>query len=146
MSILTTGSRVDHDPGVGFDPLEEGLDPGKGGVHPDLAAQAGAEAGDPDLPVLAVLVEILQRSARVSVAGGDSVLAGDADVVLVDVEGELQGTGQVGDGVHGGVPQDGADAVGLVGGFAPAADLHVQVVPGGVPLGVGREADGSDPV
>ena len=42
------------------------------------------------------------------------MLAGDADVVFVDVEGELDGTGQVGDGVHGGVPQDGADAVGLV--------------------------------
>ena len=42
------------------------------------------------------------------------MLAGDADVVFVDVEGELDGTGQVGDGVHGGVPQHLTDAVCLV--------------------------------
>ena len=74
------------------------------------------------------------------------MLAGDADVVFVDVEGELDGTGQVGDGVHGGVPQHLTDAVCLVSRLPPAADLHVQVVPRPVPLGVGGQADGSDPV
>ena len=74
------------------------------------------------------------------------MLAGDADVVFVDVEGGLNSTGQVGDGVHGGVPQHRADAVSLISWFPPATDLHVQVVPGAVPLGVGGQADGSDPV
>ena len=48
------------------------------------------------------------------IADIDSILAGDADVVFVDVEGELQGAGHVGDGVHGGVPQHLTDAVCLV--------------------------------
>ena len=121
-------------------------------MHPDLTAERGAEAGDPDLPVFAVLVEKFQGAPWVSlqisscqsltlihsnsgkalylhlndtnslsgqsissyIAGWDSILAGDADVVLVDVEGELQGAGQVGDGVHSGVPQHRTDAVSLV--------------------------------
>ena len=65
---------------------------------------------------------------------------------MVDVDGELKSTLSVGDGVDGGVPQHGGDAVSGVRGLAPAADLHVQVVPGGVPLRVGRQADGSDDV
>ena len=56
-------SRVDSDASISFHPLEEGLHPGEGCVHPNLAAQTGAEAGDPDLSVLAVLVEILQGAA-----------------------------------------------------------------------------------
>ena len=65
---------------------------------------------------------------------------------MVNVDGELHLAGQVGDGVHGGVPQHGGDAVSGVGRLPPAADLHVQVVPGGVPLGVGGQADGTDNV
>ena len=53
-------------------------------------------------------------AGRSYIAGRDSVLAGDADVVLVDVEGELQGAGQVGDGVHRGVSQHLTDTVRLV--------------------------------
>merc|ERR1711997_613892 len=144
--ISFRNSRVDSNASVSLDPLEERLHPGEGRVHPDLAAEAGAEAGDADLSVLAVLVEILQGATGVTIAGRDSVLAGDTDVVLVDVEGELQGAGQVGDGVHSGVPQHRTDAVRLVSGLPPATDLHVQVVPGAVPLRVGGQADGSDPV
>ena len=65
---------------------------------------------------------------------------------MVDVDGELQGTLSVGDGVHGGVPQHRGDAVSGVGGLPPAADLHIQVVPSGVPLRVGGKADGADNV
>ena len=80
------------------------------------------------------------------VACGGAVLAGDADVPVIHVDGELQCTGGVGDRVHGGVPQHGRDSVRGVAGLAPARDLHVQVVPGAVPLGVGGQADGPDVV
>ena len=53
-------SRVDSDASISFQPLEERLHPGESSVHPNLTAQTGPEAGDPDLSVFAVLVEILQ--------------------------------------------------------------------------------------
>ena len=65
---------------------------------------------------------------------------------MVNVDGELNLAGQVGDGVHGGVPQHGGDAVSGVGGLTPATDLHVQVVPSGVPFRIGGQADGTDVV
>ena len=80
------------------------------------------------------------------VACGGAVLAGDADVPVIHVDGELQCTGGVGDRVHGGVPQHGRDSVRGVAGLAPARDLHVQVVPGAVPLRVRGQADGPDVV
>ena len=60
---------------------------------------------------------------------------------MINVDGELEGTGGVGDGVHGGISQDGADAVAGVCWLAPPTDLHVQVEPSGVPLRVGWQAD-----
>merc|ERR1711997_1328162 len=144
--ISFRNSRVDGDASICLDPLEEGLHPGEGSVHTNLTAQTGAKTGDSNLSVFPILVQILQRSTRVSIAGRNPVLARDADVVLVDVQGELQGAGQVGDGVHSGVPQHLTNAVRLVSWLPPATDLHVQVVPGAVPLGVGGQADGSDPV
>ena len=65
---------------------------------------------------------------------------------MIHVDGVLQGAGGVGDRVHGGIPQHWRDPIRGVTGLTPARDLHVQVVPGGVPLGVGGQADGSDPV
>ena len=64
--LVIRNSRVDSDASISFDPLEERLHPGEGCVHPDLTAEAGAEAGDADLSVFAVLVEILQRTTGVS--------------------------------------------------------------------------------
>ena len=61
--LVIRNSRVDSDASISFQPLEERLHPGEGCVHPNLAAQPGAEAGNPDLSVLAVLVEILQGAA-----------------------------------------------------------------------------------
>ena len=92
------------------------------------------------------VINIVERNYATHIASGGSVLAGDADVPVVHVDGELEGAGSVGDGVHGGVPQHGRDPARVVGGLPPARDLHVQVVPGAVPLGVGGQADGSDPV
>ena len=60
--LVIRNSRVDSDASISFDPLEEGLHPGECRVHPDLTAEAGTEAGDADLSVFAVLVEILQRT------------------------------------------------------------------------------------
>ena len=60
---------------------------------------------------------------------------------MINVDGELESTGSVGDGVHSGIPQDGADAVTGVCWLAPPTDLHVQVEPSGVPLRVGWQAD-----
>ena len=53
-----------------FNPLQKGGDPCEGSVHPDLTAQGGAEAGDSNLPVLAVLIEVLQGTARVALGRG----------------------------------------------------------------------------
>ena len=119
-----------------LNPLQKGGDPCEGSVHPDLTTQGGAEAGDSNLPVLAVLIEVLQGTARVAlkvkclsiqtskvlsyVACGGAVLAGDADVPVVHVDGELEGAGGVGDRVHGGVPQHGRDPVRGVTGLTPA--------------------------
>merc|ERR1719410_1501491 len=139
-------SRLNGNTSVCLNPLQKGGDPCEGSVHPDLTAQGGAEAGDSNLPVLAVLVEILQGTARVAVACGGAVLAGDADVPVVHVDGELEGAGGVGDRVHGGVPQHGRDPIRGVTGLAPARDLHVQVIPGAVPLRVRRKADGPNVV
>ena len=65
-SLVFSNSRIDSDASISLDPLEEGLHPGEGCVHPDLTAEAGAKAGDADLSVLAVLVEILQGTTWVS--------------------------------------------------------------------------------
>ena len=65
---------------------------------------------------------------------------------MVHVDGELEGAGGVGDRVHGGVPQHWRDPISSVTGLTPARDLHVQVVPGAVPLGVRGQADGPDVV
>ena len=120
-----------------LNPLQKGGDPCEGSVHPDLTAQGRAEAGDSNLPVFAVLIEVLQGTARVAldierlmeefckrvlshVACGGAVLAGDADVPVIHVDGELEGAGGVGDRVHGGVPQHGRDPISGVTGLTPA--------------------------
>ena len=68
-----------------------------------------------------------EKFSQTYVAGALAVRSRDADDVLVDVERELYGAGQVGDGVHCHVPQDGGDAVGRVGRLAPTAGLQVTV-------------------
>ena len=59
-------SRLNGNTSVCLNPLQKGGDPCEGSVHPDLTAQGGAEAGDSNLPVLAVLIEVLQGTARVA--------------------------------------------------------------------------------
>ena len=54
------------------------------------------------------------------VACGGAVLAGDADVPVIHIDGELEGAGGVGDRVHGGVPQHWRDPVRGVTGLPPA--------------------------
>ena len=42
-------------------------------MHPDLTTEGGAEAGDSYLPVLAVIIEVLQGAARVTLTREVSV-------------------------------------------------------------------------
>ena len=42
-------------------------------MHPDLTTEGGAEAGDSYLPVLAVIIEVLQGAARVTLGREVSV-------------------------------------------------------------------------
>ena len=63
-------SRLNGNTSVCLNPLQKGGDPCEGSVHPDLTAQGRAKAGDSNLPVLAILIEVLQGTARVALERG----------------------------------------------------------------------------
>ena len=145
---------------VGFNPFKERSNSCKSCMHSNLTSKTWPKTCYSNLSVFSIFIQVFKRSSWVSlkqkegnykeqrlllsyITSGLSISTRNADISMINVDGELKSTGSVGDGVHSGISQNGADAVCRICWLSPTTDLHIQVEPGGVPLRVGWQADWS---